>query len=106
MANRLGVPSAERSEMNFSGNSGCPDIFQVMKCDDIEVRGTEGMAREPVFAVIGTLATADQMGKLQLPADASVAEHEGMVFVPAEVLLAAARELLDVDAPKPAVTYA
>ena len=94
-AHRLGIAPADRSEANRSTDAGaCPDILLIPDPSELDLQGTEGMRDGPVYAVIGTLATEGQIEKLALPDGASVAAYEAVVFIPEEVLRAAAEALL------------
>ena len=109
MATRIGTAPAARSEPNKCASNGCPDVFLVDGSDQLDIAGTEGMRKGPVYAVVGTLATAAQMARLNLPEGAGIDDHEGVVFVPEEVLLGAAVALLasrDRTAPQPVSRWA
>ncbi len=94
-AQRLGTAPADRSEANRSTDAGaCPDILLIPDSTALGLKGTEGMRNGPVYGVIGTLATREQIEQFGLPKGAGVAEHEVMVFIPEEVLLSAAADLL------------
>lgn len=53
------------------------------------------MREGPVYAVIGTLASTEQVEAIGLPEGATIADYEAVVIIPEEVLLDAARQLLD-----------
>lgn len=93
---RLGTAPADREGALACANHGCSDVFRV---DGAE--GPEGI-KGPTYAVVGTLATAEQVHRLGLPEDAGVAEGEALVFVPENVLLAAAKDMLALQTPAPA----
>jgi hypothetical protein len=92
-AKRLGVAPADRSAENrCDEGQTCPDIFAV-DATGLKLAGTEGMRTGSVYAVVGTLATKEQIERLGLPEDAGVAAYEAIVLIPEEVFLSAAAEL-------------
>ncbi|GIE34466.1 hypothetical protein Ait01nite_075110 [Actinoplanes italicus] len=70
---RLGLSPRERGSLS---NATCPDIFEL----------SDGS-----FAVIGTDRTSELIS--QLPADAAVADHERIVVIDRETLVAARRDI-------------
>jgi hypothetical protein len=73
IARRLGATPRERGSIT---NGTCPDIFEL----------TDGS-----FAVIGTDRTGELIGAL--PPDAGVAEHERIVVITRETLVAARKDI-------------
>jgi hypothetical protein len=91
---RVGVPPADRGPLNVSGNGGCPDVVEIRDPGDLNLEGNPGMRDGAVYLVIGTAATPDHIAMLELPEDVSIAAYEAGVFIPEEVLLGAAENLL------------
>ena len=89
---RLGTAPLGRSELNKSANGGggSPDIIRLPDPSTLNLEGSEGMREQPVYLVIGTLATQGDVQRLDLPEGAGIAPHEGGVFIPEEVFVAAA----------------
>lgn len=93
-SNRLGTHPGERMENRSVANGACPDILSVEDAKDLNLAGPPGIRSGPVHFVIGTLISTEQFGAIELPEGTSVANYEGVVAIPDEILLNAAKDLL------------
>jgi hypothetical protein len=95
VAERFGIPPAERSPANRTNATGsCPDILLVNDATRLKLEGTPGLREGQVFLAIGTLVTKEQFASVDVPEGASVAGYEAVIALPPEVVLAAARQLM------------
>jgi hypothetical protein len=99
MATRFGVAPRDRTGAEMCGSEACPDILSLSEAERLDLaREVQGISSGPMVAVIGSLATREQIGRLDLPDGASVADYEGVVLVPQRVLQDAAQEMQSVIA--------
>jgi len=96
LVKRLGKAPKDRTLTNRSQSGQCPDIFS-LKGVGLKLKGTEGMRKSTVYAVVGTRVSSDQVAHIAAVAGApeiASASYETMVAIPEEVLIDAAEALL------------